>query len=76
MLAETGRSELAIAAFRGAISLNDDYADVHYHLARVLDDVGRDVEAKHHWSRFLELAPESPWAAEALERTQAIDEAT
>lgn len=74
VLAETGQSDLAIAAFRGALSLNDDYADVHYQLARSLDDAGRDVEARHHWSRFLELAPDSPWAAEARQRLEAIED--
>jgi tetratricopeptide (TPR) repeat protein len=75
VLAETGQAELAIAAFRGALSLHDEYSDVHYNLAHVLDDVGRDVEARHHWSRFLELAPDSPWAAEAILRIEAIDDA-
>ncbi len=73
VLAETGQTELAIAAFRGALSLYDDYADVHYNLARTLEDAGRDLEAKHHWSRFLELVPDSPWAAEALLCIEAID---
>ena len=68
VLAETGQSELAIAAYRGALSLYHDYADVHYNLARTLDELGRDIEAKHHWSRFLDLAPESPWADEAERR--------
>jgi tetratricopeptide (TPR) repeat protein len=72
VLAETGQAELSIAAFRGALSLHEDYSDVHYNLARVLDEVGRDVEAKYHWSRFLELAPDSPWAAEAIERVDSI----
>ena len=71
-MAETGQCDLAIAAFRGALVLNDDYSDVHYHLARSLDDVGREIEARHHWSRFLQLAPDSPWAAEAMERLETI----
>lgn len=68
VLAETGQIDLAIAAYRGALTLFEDYADVHYNLARALDDLGRDVEAKHHWGRFLELAPDSPWADEAQQR--------
>ena len=58
VLAETGQYELAIAAYRGAISLHEEYADVHYQLAKTLDEVGREVESAHHWQRFLELAPE------------------
>jgi tetratricopeptide (TPR) repeat protein len=68
VLAETGHAELAIAAFEGALSSHPDYPDAHYHLARVLDDLGRFGEAEDHWRAFLELAPESPWADEARTR--------
>ncbi len=68
VLAETGQCDLAIAAYRGAISLHEEYADVHYNLAKTLDQVGCDLEACRHWQRFLELSPESPWAAEAITR--------
>lgn len=74
VLVETGQIDLAIAAFRGALSLYEDYADVHYNLARVLDDTGREVESKHHWRRFLQLSPDSPWAEEARSRINAIDQ--
>jgi tetratricopeptide (TPR) repeat protein len=74
VLAETNQWELAVAAFRGALSLHDDYAEVHYNLARVLEDLHRDVEARHHWTRFLSLAPDSPWAGEAQQRIAAIDQ--
>ena len=40
VLAETGRHDLAIAAFEGALAYHPDYADVHYHLARSLDERG------------------------------------
>ena len=73
VLAETGQAELAIAAFRGALTLYEDYSDVHYNLARILDETGRDIEARHHWSKFLELAPDSPWAEEAAGRIDALD---
>ena len=74
LLVETGQIDLAIATFRGALSLYEDYADVHYNLARVLDDTGREVESKHHWQRFLQLSPDSPWAEEARSRISAIDQ--
>ena len=41
VLAETGQLELAVAAFQGALRYHSDYPDVHYHLARTLDDLGR-----------------------------------
>ena len=74
VLVETGQIDLAIAAFRGALSLYEDYADVHYNLARALDDTGREIESRHHWHRFLQLAPESPWAEEAMSRIETIDQ--
>ena len=61
---------MAVAAFRGALAVYDDYPDVHYNLARTLDELDRSDQADHHWQRFLELAPESPWAAEARERIE------
>jgi tetratricopeptide (TPR) repeat protein len=65
VLLETGRVDLAIAAFHGALSHHEAYADVHYHLARTLHDNDQKEEAMAHWQRFIELAPESPWAEEA-----------
>jgi len=65
VLAETGRTELAIAAFQGALNSHPDYPDVHYHLARLLDDAAQPESAEHHWRCFLELTPDSPWAEEA-----------
>lgn len=68
VLAELGQTELAIAAFKGTLEQLETYADVHFHLARALDDVGLPTSAADHWQRFLELAPASPWADEAAER--------
>ena len=68
VLAEIGQHELAVAAFQGALRYHADYADVHYHLARTLDELQRADEALVHWQAFLELSPDSPWAAEAHER--------
>lgn len=68
VLAETGQAELAVAAFTGVLALCNDYPDVHYNLARILDDMGRHKEAERHWIRFAELAPDSDWAAEARQR--------
>jgi tetratricopeptide (TPR) repeat protein len=68
VLAENGELELAVAAFEGALKFHPDYADVHFHLANALDRLERQGEAEAHWRRFLELAPESPWAAAAKGR--------
>ncbi len=68
VLAETGQHDLAVAAFEGALRYHPDYADVHYHLARTLDDMDRRDEAEEHWRAFLTQAPDSPWAEEAQGR--------
>ncbi|MEM6365840.1 MAG: MerR family DNA-binding transcriptional regulator [Planctomycetota bacterium] len=73
VLAETGQLELAVAAYRGALSLHDDYSDVHYNLAKILDELNARDEARSHWERFLELVPNSPWADEARDRLDLID---
>jgi tetratricopeptide (TPR) repeat protein len=65
VLAESGDLELAVAAFQGALLHHPYYADVHYHLARTLGELGRDEEAREHWLAFLRLTPDSPWADEA-----------
>lgn len=68
VLAESGNLELAIAAFQGALVKDDCYPDVHYHLAKCLDEVSNVDLAGRHWLRFLQLSPQSPWAEEAIER--------
>jgi len=68
VLAESGQRELAVAAFLGALVYHEDYADVHYHLARTLDELGRGTEAEPHWQSFLAHAPDSPWADQARTR--------
>jgi tetratricopeptide (TPR) repeat protein len=71
VLVETGQPDWAVAAFQGALARHDAYADVHYHLARTLDDLGRIEDAKAHWHRFVQLAPDSPWAEEARSHLEA-----
>ncbi len=70
VLAEQGQGELAVAAFQGALTYHGEYADVHYHLARTLDQLGRPLEAVEHWRAFLQLAPNSPWADQARSRLE------
>jgi DNA-binding transcriptional MerR regulator len=73
VLAETGQLELAVAAFEGTLSFHGEYPDAHYHLARTLDELGRDEPAREHWRAFLALAPDSPWADQARRRLEIED---
>ncbi len=68
VLVEQGQLELGVAAFQGALAFHSEYADVHYHLARALDDLNQRPAADVHWRTFLDLSPETPWADEARER--------
>ncbi len=68
VLAELGEHELALAALEGVLRQEPAYADAHWHIAGVLNDIGRTAESRHHLATFLALAPESPWAASARER--------
>ena len=70
VLMELGQTEFAIATFRGALDHHPDFPDVHYHLARLLDETGRTDAATTHWEAFLQLAPKSPWAEEARNRLE------
>jgi hypothetical protein len=68
VLAELGDHELAEAALDGVLRQQPDYADAHWHLAGILDSVGRGLDATRHLRKFLALAPDSPWARTAIER--------
>jgi len=68
LLVELGQHDLAICSFQGALEHHSHYPDVHFHLARLFDELGREAEAEIHWREFLNLAPKSPWAEEARER--------
>jgi len=74
VLAESGELDLAVAAFEGALLFHSDYPDVHYHLARALEELGRGDHAREHWGAFLDLAPDSPWAQEARDRLHLVVE--
>jgi len=72
VLAEQGQRELAVSAFQGALKYHDGFPDVHFHLARLLDELGQRDEAETHWREFLDLAPDSPWADEAVSRLRGL----
>lgn len=70
VLAELGEHELALAALEGVLRQEPSYADAHWHIAGVLAETGRPGEARHHLRRFLDLAPQSPWADLARDRLE------
>ncbi len=58
----------ARTAFEAALRHHANYPDAHFHLAKSLDHLQESVVAEYHWKRFLELAPNTPWAEEARAR--------
>ena len=68
VLAETGRRELAVAAFEGALRFTPTMPTPTINWLCALDELGHRLTAEGHWRKFLALAPDSPWAAEAAER--------
>lgn len=76
VLVELGQIDLALAAFAGALEHHPEYPDVHFHLARLLDDQNRPNEAWNHWAKFLELTPDGPWAQEARQRIESQTNST
>ena len=68
VLVELEQFDLAISAFEGALDHHSDYPDVHFHLARLFDELDRREDAETHWQKFLALTPSGPWAEEARQR--------
>jgi tetratricopeptide (TPR) repeat protein len=70
LLAEMGELELAAATFEGSLHYLPGFADLHFHWDNTLERLHRDDEASLHFRRFLDLAPESPWADVARRRLE------
>ncbi len=47
--------------------LNPDYAEAHFYLAVTLEKLGRPQQARGHWGRYRELAPDGEWVQLARE---------
>ena len=57
----------AIAYYSDALRLNPQYADAHFYLAVTLEKIGSSDDAKTHWRRYQELAPDGKWVDLARE---------
>ena len=63
-----GRTPEALSAMRRALALEPAYADAHYNLAETLAAAGDAGGAQRHWRAYLQLDPDSDWAAHVRER--------
>jgi tetratricopeptide (TPR) repeat protein len=72
LLDELADFDLALCEYRRVVLSSPDFADGHFNLARALERAGRRVEARIHYTRYLELdSGPNEWviaAEEALER--------
>ena len=68
ILKQKEQHSAAESAFKGCLEQFPDYADAHYHLALLLDEMGRPDEALDHWQKFWDLTPRGPWKTVAAER--------
>ncbi len=65
---ELGQLKLALDAFDIALDVHADYPDAHFHKAQTLHELGRRLEARHHWERYLTYDQRGPWADLARSR--------
>lgn len=63
ILAERGETENPIMLYRKALHVDPGFADAYFNLARLLHARGYPAQARVLWQRYLELAPDSQWAA-------------
>jgi tetratricopeptide (TPR) repeat protein len=57
-LERDGQEEAAIAAYRSAIAQNPNSFDAQYGIARTLDLAGQYEEARQHFAKAIDLAPD------------------
>jgi tetratricopeptide (TPR) repeat protein len=65
----------AIKLYEGAIAADDTFAAAHFYLANTLAREKKFKDAKAHYARFLELAPDDPAAGSARKRLAACEAA-
>lgn len=68
VLSEIGDQGGAKTAFCIALDRHPDYPDAHFHLAGVLESLGKIDEAADHWRTYLEFDQRGPWAEIARKR--------
>lgn len=75
VLDETQRLDEAIAAYKTALLFAPTYADAHYNLALAYERSHQPRRALKHWSAYLKLDSEGPWAVHARAQFKRLLEA-
>jgi tetratricopeptide (TPR) repeat protein len=68
---EAGRLGAAAEALRSALASSPGFADAHFNLAHVYERLGRRRDAARHWSEYLRVDHDGPWADQARVRLAA-----
>jgi len=67
VLDDLGETELAIAELRHVCNRCPEFADAQFNLAGILARVGGLAQARARFEKYLQLDPDSEWAAKARE---------
>jgi tetratricopeptide (TPR) repeat protein len=70
ILSARGEFETAVGLYSNVLSTDPEFTAAHFNLARVLDKLGRKQAALACWQAYLELEPNSIFAAEIRRRLQ------
>ena len=70
LLHDLGRFGEAERCYREALRIDAGFADAHFYLAVALEKQRRSGEARPHWKRYQELAPDGEWVELAKEFTE------
>ena len=68
VLADAGRYQESVEVFQRALEVFPLYADAHFNLGDVYATLEQANSAQEHWKRYLQLDPNSPWAADVRAR--------
>ena len=60
---DLGRYPEALAAYRDALTINPAYPEAHFYLAVTLEKLGRSADARPHWRKRRDLAPDGEFVA-------------
>jgi tetratricopeptide (TPR) repeat protein len=64
---DSGRYALAAACYSRALRIQPEFPDAHFYIAVTLEKLGRSEEARPHWRKYRQLAPDGEWAGLARE---------
>ena len=72
-LFNAGEADKALVLFKDIVAVDPAHAKAHYMLGLTYVQQGQNAEAKTHFNRFLELAPNDPDAATARDMMQYLN---